>query len=395
MTTITTQLNTASIARAISAYADAARAETSLLLSTGVVTSDARITDAGENFTGTVRWLNYDLPTTTHKPNTTVSDTDVFASTNLNLLSIGNQAEVYIKNVDAIAAQEASMQTVISKVDGLSYLGSQFGNARSRREEGNLKAVLQGVVNSIAHAADGTEEVFPTGSTAADGYKLKLGASSTDSDAFGYVTKIDAYENTSATTVAWQKLFQNSDVASSARSSFFDNLLDAMNAVSGEFEEPFYYLVINASTYNTLRKENVMDSTPVQDGNISFATLLGGKIRLILTDAANELNGDLTSGVNVSVLVKPGAFAYSNVSVPNPTAIQRVETAANGGGAVTMVSRWGNIIHPRGYSFTGNPGQYPTNAVLDAVPATGANNTPWTRIAENVNQTGIFPIFHA
>ena len=92
-------------------------------------------------------------------------------------------------------------------------------------------------------------------------------------------------------TLSWAPLFANTAVtqAASNRSDFFDALLDAMAAVQGEFEDAFYYLVLSPATFNILRKQNVLDGQTVQDGNINVSTLLGGKIRLIVS--GNELGG--------------------------------------------------------------------------------------------------------
>ena len=361
------------IARAISAFADESRADSALLLSTSLVASDARITDSGEGYTGVVRWLDYTDPTSEQKP-TEVVGTDLGST---QLLTIGNQIATYIKNVDVIGAQEASIQSLISKTDGLSYLGSKFGAVRARREEQNLRSVLLGIA----------KEIYGTTNVGTDTAAAVIGS-------FGY--------STGTTGTALNALFTATSATSAApaRSNFFDTLLNAMTAVSGEFEDPFYYLVIDAETFNTLRKENVLDGNTVQDGNLNVATLLGGKIRLIVSGTAisnnataNQLDSVTSVAttndgtVKVSFLMKSGAVHYSNIAMNNPTAIDNNPLAANGGGAVTIVSRWGNIIHPRGYSYTGTSTTYPANSVL----ATGGN---WTKVAKNVNQTGIFPIFH-
>ena len=117
------------IAKAISAYAQEERADAALLTSTALVGSDARITDSGENYTGTLRWLDFVDPVTYNKQNETATDE------NLNTMSVSNKSAIYVKNIDHIAAQEMSIQKLISKVDGLSYLGSQFAGVRARRED--------------------------------------------------------------------------------------------------------------------------------------------------------------------------------------------------------------------------------------------------------------------
>ena len=366
MTVTSSDFNNINVA--ISAYADAARADQALLISAGLTTADARVTDAGENYTGTVRWLNYTDPTTFSKP-------DEGTGTSLNLLDVTNQAEVYIKNVDATAIQEANMQAVISKVDGLSFLGRQFGAVRARREDHNLRSVLSGVAKSVygSHTlADNTAGAV----VGTFGYVLPTGT------AGGLPTGDDL-----------APLFANTSGVQQVRSTFFDELLNALQNVQTEFELPFYYLAINSATFNILRKENVLDNQLVQDGNITFNTLLGGKIRLILTGnsgvagAAINSSDVVATGVQTSILMTPGAFVYQGVAVPNPVATERDEIAGNGGGRVTIINRWGNIIHPRGYSYAGSNSAYPTNVVLNTAAS-------WTRQAANVNQTGIFPIFH-
>ena len=372
MTTITHSLidgdlsldsNIKNISRAISAFADSARADSSLLLSTALVTSDARITDSGEGYTGVIRFLSYTDPTTTVKPAESGADIAKTA-----FLSIAGKVSTYTKNIDVIGAQEASLQSLISKVDGLSYLGSKFGAVRARREENNLRSVLAGIGADVYSSA-------PTFS--ADTPAAKIGL-------FGYHT---AYTHTGT---SFATLFANQDTANN-RSKFFDVLLNAMTAVSGEFEEPFYYLVIDADTFNTIRKENVLDINPVQDGNLNVSTVLGGKIRLIVTGASGvdavTSTGNLNASSKVSYLMKAGSFHYSNVAMNNPTAIDTNPLANLGGGQVTIVNRWGNIIHPMGYTWTGTAGAFPSNTTLAAA-------TSWKVEATNVNETGIFPIFH-
>jgi hypothetical protein len=169
------------------------------------------------------------------------------------------------------------------------------------------------------------------------------------------------------------------------RSAFFDTLLDAITEVKGEFEEPFYYLVVDTATYNIMRKQNVLDVAPVVDGNFNFSTILGGKIRLIINN--QSLTANLPAGLKVSYLAKAGSVHYSDIAQTNPTAIERNELAGNGGGLVTVLSRWGNIMHPKGFSWAGSATAYPANADL-------ALGTNWAVHATNVNQIGLFPIYH-
>ena len=85
--------------------------------------------------------------------------------------------------------------------------------------------------------------------------------------------------------------------------------------------------------------------------------------------------------------MKANALHYSNVVVNNPTAVYNQPLTNEGFGDVTILSRWGNILHPAGYSWINTAAAFPANSVLSTAAS-------WSTIATNVNQTGIFPIFH-
>ena len=365
MSTITSS-NFNSIAKAISAYAQAERTDAALLTSTALVGSDARITDSGEGYTGTLRWLDYSIPTGTNKQNETL------ANENINLLGVSNKSATYIKNVDHVAAQEMSIQRITSKVDGLAYLGAQFAKARATREDVQLRSILNGITDAMTQVTTTTGGETTTGS-------LAIGSE----DPAAVINTFSYYTGSNDESAA-NPLFAEENTSNN-RSSFFDTLFDALSAVKGEYEEPFYYLVISSATYNILRKQNVLDVAPVVDGNFNFNTILGGKLRLIINNQIQTANMD--DDLKVSYIVKPGAFHYSEVAQVNPTAIERNELAGNGGGAVTILSRWGNIMHPKGFSFTGTLTEFPSNSTLLA-------KASWTVTATNVNEMGIFPILH-
>ena len=132
-----TSSNFNNIAKAISAYAQAERTDAALLTSTALVGSDARITDAGENYTGTLRWLDFADPSTAYKQSETITDT------NINLMSASNKSAIYVKNIDHIGAQEASIQKLVSKVDGLSYLRFSIRCCKSKKRRPTIKINLK------------------------------------------------------------------------------------------------------------------------------------------------------------------------------------------------------------------------------------------------------------
>ena len=329
------------LAVAVSAYAQDARADAVQLLGTALVGADSRVTDSGEGFTGTLRFVNYSDATNV----STQDQTDV----TVNSLALSTTTEVYTKTARNTVAEEMSIQNLISKQDAISYLGSRFGAVRARNEDSQLLSIIKMVGDHVA----GTNALTTLGVVNTFGYTL----GSATADLIG---------TTAATAL--------------------NNVLDAMSAIANDNEAPFYYLVISPSIYNSIRKLNLIDTATLVENNVTFSTLLSGKIRLVVTRSTTSAS--LPTGFGASYLVTPGAVHYSNIAQVNPTAVERNEFAGNGSGKVSVFYRWGNIMHPKGYSFTKTAiTGFATNADFEL-------SSNWTTIATNVNQTGIFPIYH-
>jgi hypothetical protein len=86
-------------------------------------------------------------------------------------------------------------------------------------------------------------------------------------------------------------------------------------------------------------------------------------------------------------MMLPGSVYRADMSVANPVAIERNEAVGSGSGRTTAWYRWGYVMHPRGYHFSGTTTAFASNATL----AAGAS---WTRTSGILN-LGILPIIHA
>jgi hypothetical protein len=168
-----------------------------------------------------------------------------------------------------------------------------------------------------------------------------------------------------------------------------------------DYAPDFVYLVCAPDTYLEIKLANIVDDERVTDGNVSFETLLGGAVRLIVSRNAGKTT-TVASGVEAtgimddeaaarsyktSFMMLPGSVYRADMSVTNPVAIDRNEGVGSGSGRTTAWYRWGYVMHPRGYSFGGTSTAFAANATL-------ANAASWTRTS-NILNLGILPIIHA
>jgi len=382
--------------KAISAYTDEMYTRAKKLVGTELVGSEAQINPNGEDFIGQVRFYkplgNYAVGATGGSAedvagssnavvNVASQDEDYGKTTN-----ISTEVQTYIKTVRTHGANEYMVQSVISGQDGLSKIARDFSETRAEDEDQALRACLTGVQNTELKTAN---DLAPTK------YSDAWAGNAVDADpskAFGYVA---ASSDTVGTGSALEPLV---DLTQSAPGRRVEHIIRAMGAYS-DYAPDFVYMVVSPDTYLDIKVANLVDDERVTDGNISFETLLGGVIRVIVSRNFGVSLGSVTyaalSGVTaiepkVSYMMLPSSLFMSMVSVPNPVAVDRNEGVGMGGGRTTAWYRWGYVMHPRGYSFTGTQTAFATNAALAGSAATPA----WERKADILN-LGILPIFHA
>lgn len=148
-------------------------------------------------------------------------------------------------------------------------------------------------------------------------------------------------------------------------------VIDATGTI-GDRMDDFKAIAMHSSIYREAAKNNEIEFIRDSDNNIMFATYAG---MAVIKDDSLAMP---TAGVYVSVIFGAGAigFASGDPSTGFGTEVWRYPDQGSGGGASVLYSRRNSIVHPLGFSFTGNSvaGASPTSAEL----ALAAN---WQRVA--------------
>jgi hypothetical protein len=355
------------VAIAISAYADEMYTNAKKLNSTGIIGTDARIDPTGESFIGQMRW---------YKPLAANINVASLSSANEGAYTdVSTEISDYIKTVRTFGSQQVNLQQVVSQQDGLSKIARDFSEVRGQDESDAIVATLKGVA---AHEVSrGTGLVAYT--TDADGAGV---GSFVDINAAGV---FGAAAATSASDA--RKLFDSTAIGA-ARG---ERLFKAIGMAFKDYEPDFMYMVTSPEILAELRAANLVDTTTVTDGNLTFQTVFGGKFRLILSRVAQ---GDLSASANVNdqstkttFIVKPGAISFTNIAVPTPVEVERDAASYTGGGSTSIWYRYGFVVHPAGYDWAGATNAFATNTAY-------ATAGSWARKMNALN-VGILPILHA
>jgi hypothetical protein len=383
--------------KAISAYSDELYTRAKKLVGTELVGTDASINANGEDFIGQVRFYkplgNYAVGAT----GGTSEDVTGAASAVVNVASqdedygktsnISTEVQTYIKTVRTHGANEYMVSSLISGQEGLAKIARDFAETRAEDEDQALRACLSGVMNT---------ELKTANDLAASSYAAAFAGNSVDGDpskAFAYVA---ASSDTVGTGSSIEALVDNTQATPGKR---VEHIIRAMGAWS-DYAPSFVYMVISPEVYLDIKVANLVDDERVTDGNISFETILGGVIRVIvsrnfsaaLASATNAALSGVTamSTVKVSYMMLPSSVFMADVQVANPVAVDRNEGVGMGAGRTTAWYRWGYVMHARGYSFTGTQTAFASNAAYTGTVASPS----WARKADILN-LGILPIFHA
>ena len=152
-----------------------------------------------------------------------------------------------------------------------------------------------------------------------------------------------------------------------------DVIIDARQT-AGDHKGGFAAIAMHSVVHSTLEKQQLITFVRDADNNTMFETYNG--MRVIVDDSLPAVMGS-NRVTYTSILFGAGAFVSGEGTVANPSAMEREESAGNGGGQSTLHSRRADIIHPLGFQFTSASvaGQSATLAEL----ATAAN---WDRVWE-------------
>jgi len=378
---------------AISAYSDEAYTNARKLTTTGIVGDNPLISADTETFVGQVRWF---------KPlNPAINVASLTNSAAGQKTNYSSEYMTYIKTVRTHGAEKVNMQQVVTQQDGLAKIGRDFAETRTQDEHNALLSILKGVATS--------EALY--GAASASG-QAGLGGQTFENDPtdsrYGFYVDLGANKPVGAAT------------ASSQGAARAESFLAALGMGFKDYEPEFAYLVTSPEVMASLRSANLVDSTGVTDGNVTFNTIFQGKLRLIQTRANQSMSSsDLTklntgSGVNISgtktsFIVLPNAIAMRNLMVPEEVEITRDGNSYNGGGSTSVWYRWGYVMHPAGYTWQGSQDAFPNDADYMKVVEGGAQKSlasvsgstlegttgVWARKYNSALSLGVLPIFHS
>lgn len=410
MTTLSTSFQ--NLARAVSAYASEEYTDARRLTGTELIGTDARISTNDEDFYGTIRW-DKPLGTLSYVDPSTGADTAYAASggtvinyatqddTKGNTTNFATDVAQYIKSVRTHGASDYMVTQVITQRDGaIAKIARDFGVTRARDEDASIFSILNGVINSEV-------AVSSVSATAANKYGQALTTAGLLNSAAGFYYDLNSSAGANSTAGA-KKLIDTTLRGGNAANA----LWKAAAAGYGDVEPDYFYLVIDPLTYADMRSANLLDLTDrVTDGNIEFDTILNGKFRLIVTrntalSGKNLLGTQGTTqpvnagSVRTSLLMLPASISMQPIAVPNPVAFNQYEEFGSGSGKRFAWYRWGYVMHPVGYSWSGSVTGFAKNGADGATIGTAAsssysNSFNWTRKVVSVAELGIFPIFHA
>ena len=163
-------------------------------------------------------------------------------------------------------------------------------------------------------------------------------------------------------------------------------LIDA-ESLLGDQGSDFKALLVHSKVYADLKKENLIEFTPVADQDQDIATYQG--MRVIVDDRLLTFDRPKVSGtakVYTTLLVKGAAFKYGDSEAGfTPVYIDDDET--KGIGVETLYTRKMFGLAPMGFSFTGTPASVagPTDVEL-------AVDTNW-ELKYGVNTMGFVAVY--
>ncbi len=380
------------IQEALGAYSEEAYTTQKTFSRSGIAGADAEIDASGETFIGQLRWKKPLNPVIN-----VVSLTDAAEGTRTTQSSA---TALYVKSVRSHGARQINMGEVISSEDGLAKIGRDFAQTRATDENNAVLSVLRGVAAAeVLHGA------------ASAGGSAGLGGQSFDNDPedarYGFY--VDLGNSAKIVEAA------SASLQGAARAEAF---IKAIGMAWKDYEPEYLYASVLPEVMASLRSANLVDETRVQDGQMEFTTILGGKIRLLLSRAnmafstaeKNALNNGVgvdIAGTKTTFLMLPNSLIITPVQVPIPVEIERRAAVYQGGGTTDIWYRWGYVVHPRGYSWNGAQDVFASDAdykkvgdssatmvALSGATVGAATRGTFIRKATSVLSLGILPVFH-
>ncbi len=155
-----------------------------------------------------------------------------------------------------------------------------------------------------------------------------------------------------------------------------DAVIDTIQTM-GDHGENLGVIAMHSVPYRSLQKQNLIDFIPNARGEVNIPTYMG--MMVVVDDSLPAVAG-ANRVTYTTILFTVGAMANGFAPTTNPSALERKESAGNGGGESILYSRRADIFHPLGFTFTSNSvaGQSATQAEL-------ATATNWDRVWDRKN----------
>jgi hypothetical protein len=376
----------------ISALSHEAYTNARKLSGTALVSGNDQIDKDTETFVGQLRWYQPLTPV--------INVASLTDATDGTKTSYSTDYLKYIKTLRTHGAEKVNMRQIVTREDGLAKIGRDFGETKAQDEHNAIMGVLKGV--AISEALNGA--AAGSGSSGLGGQTF---TNDPENKRYGFYIDLGA-----ATLVGAAS-------ATNQGAQRAESFLNAIGMAWKDYEPPFAYLVTSPALMASLRSANLVDQDTVTEGNVQFSTIFNGKFRLISSRAATDLStAELTKlntgagvdivGTKCSYIVLPGALAMEALDVPDETEITRDGNKYKGGGLTSIWYRWGYVLHPAGYNWSGSEDAFPSDAdyaeVEEAsafVALTAATNAlagvtgVWERKTKSALSLGILPIFHS
>lgn len=129
-----------------------------------------------------------------------------------------------------------------------------------------------------------------------------------------------------------------------------DAFIDATMTLGDAFGQ-VTAIAMHSLKYGELLKQQNIEFVRDASGTLLYSTYQG--MRVIIDDKMPILGTDAASRKYLTIIFGQGAFGYAQTLPSVPQEIVRDATAGHGGGMEALWTRRNMLIHPQGYSFTG------------------------------------------
>lgn len=157
--------------------------------------------------------------------------------------------------------------------------------------------------------------------------------------------------------------------------AFIDATATMGDALAGPGSSQLGTIAVHSFVYTQMRKQQLIDFIRDADNNTLIATYQGYRI---VQDDGMTVVGTGNSRKFISIIFGQGAIGYGTGTPTVPLEYFRAPERGNGGGVETLWSRKTWLLHPLGYSFTGN-------VITGNGTETIARSASWQDLADATN----------